>query len=727
MQPKSKDQPGKRPPQFRALRRLLSRARAGTLGAAGFASLARSVGASSSDVTIDYRRCHVAFVSNASSVDVIAVYYSDHEGQRQAAYRIDPTTTDPRRDDSLVIEYDANKDRTQIQLAEHQGALVCVIAERSSARTTRTNPTDVCVPAGFNTAPVASFMVSNETPRVGDEVTVTSTATDNDDPERLYYEWDLNGDSTYETAGATVTTTYADPGPVTIRHRVTDDCGASDIDTKTITIKPPNRPPTASFNVETADTDPTTDAVTVTVDETVTFLSTATDPNLPDDTLSYEWDLDGDGTYEISGEVVTTTYDIASTVTVTHRVTDSGGLSDTATATITVVPATDIPEAPKAPELDQTVVTSFADRVSYLHSGDSAVQTGVDVSAFQDYRVAVVRGSVRKRGGDVLSGVTVSAHDHPEHGQTLSRADGRYDLVINGGGWMTIDFTREGYLPAQRSVYVPWEDYVFVPDVAMVPVEEAPTTVEMGASIPQTVVASTSSDGDGERRAVLFFPSGVAAVADGDDGTVVPESLSVRAIEYTIGEDGEDAMPGQLPPTSAYTYAAEYMAEFDSSSGTIDSTTRPLMTLDGAGEVRFDQPVVNYIENFLDFSVGGGVPAGYFDPEERAWVASENGRVVEILGVVDAKATLDIDGSGTPADATALKALGVTDEERAELAALYPVGQQLWRTPIPHFTPWDCNWPSAPVDGAKFPGQPDPRSPGTAPDSEDPCEQVISG
>jgi hypothetical protein len=31
----------------------------------------------------------------------------------------------------------------------------------------------------------------------------------------------------------------------------------------------------------------------------------------------------------------------------------------------------------------------------------------------------------------------------------------------------------------------------------------------------------------------------------------------------------------------------------------------------------------------------------------------------------------------------------VTDSERRQLAMLYAVGQELWRVPIPHFTPWD--------------------------------------
>src|SRR5208283_5910962 len=33
-----------------------------------------------------------------------------------------------------------------------------------------------------------------------------------------------------------------------------------------------------------------------------------------------------------------------------------------------------------------------------------------------------------------LPGVTITVINHPEFGQTLSRADGMFDLVVNGGG-----------------------------------------------------------------------------------------------------------------------------------------------------------------------------------------------------------------------------------------------------------------------------------------------------
>ena len=209
----------------------------GVLSIVGMPVFAQPVSADIPGVTIDYKSCHVVFVTNASDIDAIAVYYADRSGARQAVYEIDPTTTNPRGDDPLVIEYDPSRDRTQIQLAEPRGALACVIADSGSERTTRSNPIERCAIEGFNAAPTASFDVSAN-PIVGEPVTFTSTATDPDTPERLYYEWDLDGDGTYETSGQTATATYSSPGDKAIHHRVTDDCGASHTATETITVVP---------------------------------------------------------------------------------------------------------------------------------------------------------------------------------------------------------------------------------------------------------------------------------------------------------------------------------------------------------------------------------------------------------------------------------------------------------------------------------------------------------
>jgi hypothetical protein len=64
-----------------------------------------------------------------------------------------------------------------------------------------------------------------------------------------------------------------------------------------------------------------------------------------------------------------------------------------------------------------------------------------------------------------LPGAAIAVHGHPEYGQTLSRMDGAFDMAVNGGEALVVDYALEGYLPAQRQVGVPWQDYAWLPDV----------------------------------------------------------------------------------------------------------------------------------------------------------------------------------------------------------------------------------------------------------------------
>jgi hypothetical protein len=95
---------------------------------------------------------------------------------------------------------------------------------------------------------------------------------------------------------------------------------------------------------------------------------------------------------------------------------------------------------------DLSVITSMADSTAFLYSGANPIQTGVAPGTIALERVAVLRGKVMTRAGAALPGATISVLGHPELGQTLSRADGRYDLAVNGGGLVTLDVTLSGFI-----------------------------------------------------------------------------------------------------------------------------------------------------------------------------------------------------------------------------------------------------------------------------------------
>lgn len=394
--------------------------------------------------------------------------------------------------------------------------------------------------------------------------------------------------------------------------------------------------------------------------------------------------------------------------------TDAAGSSSG--PTVVAVPGISGPGLPPdpgtiAPPVDPTVAADIVASTSFLYQGSDPIQKGVESGAFDPERLIVLRGRVLDRDGGPLPGVTISAPHHPQWGSTLSRADGAFDFVANGGT-VVLQYEKQGWLTAQRTLQTPWRDFVRVDDVALVrPTAEA-TVIQSGAPILQVARGPRVEDASGVRRSTLLFQEGTRAEMILADGQRRPlETLTVRNTEFTAGPNGLTAMPAPLPPTTGYTYAVELSADEAVAAG--------------ARQVEFDRPVIHYVENFLDFPVGGIVPSGFYDRFLAAWIPAPNGRIVRILSGHDGLADLDLNGSGLPAGEPALDALGITEAERRQLAMLYEPGQSLWRVPIPHFTPWDHNWPFGPPENAEAPPDPDDdrNEEESKDEEEDPCRQ----
>ena len=86
-----------------------------------------------------------------------------------------------------------------------------------------------------------------------------------------------------------------------------------------------------------------------------------------------------------------------------------------------------------------------------------------------------------------------------------------------------------------------------------------------------------------------------------EDGSVRALSgLSVRVTEYSVGERGPNAMPAQLPASSGYTYAVEFAADEAVAAA--------------ATEVRFEPPIVAYVEKILGLPGWNGRAGGLLRP-----------------------------------------------------------------------------------------------------------------
>ena len=160
-----------------------------------------------------------------------------------------------------------------------------------------------------------------------------SGSSDPNPGDTISYSWDLNGDGTFgDSTVAKPSSTYAAPGTYNAVLKVTDSHGASTLSAPiTITAtSPSNSPPVA---VATASPTSGTAPLLVNFDG-----SGSSDPNAGD-TISYSWDLNGDGTFGDSTVAKpSSTYAAPGTYNAVLKVTDSHGAS-TLSAPITITVA----------------------------------------------------------------------------------------------------------------------------------------------------------------------------------------------------------------------------------------------------------------------------------------------------------------------------------------------------------------------------------------------------
>jgi len=175
--------------------------------------------------------------------------------------------------------------------------------------------------------PVASASADPMTGAAPLTVNLSGTGTDSDGTVVLY-EWDFDGNGVYDwsstTTGAT-TYTYTSSGIFNATLRVTDNEGLIDTDSVLISVSgPPIALPRAY---------PTSGNMPL----KVTFFSDGKD--LDGSPEYYDWDFNGDGTYDlhlIASMNTAYTYSQAGTYNATLKVTDNDGLTGTASITITV-------------------------------------------------------------------------------------------------------------------------------------------------------------------------------------------------------------------------------------------------------------------------------------------------------------------------------------------------------------------------------------------------------
>ena len=287
-----------------------------------------------------------------------------------------------------------------------------------------------------NQAPTAAFTSSVNKLVVGFD---GSGSKDTDGTVKSY-AWDF-GDNTAAGSGVSPNHTYAAAGDYQVKLTVTDDGGATDSVTHTVTAvaAPANQAPTAAFT------------------SSVNNLAVGFDGSGSKDTdgtvKSYAWDF-GDNTAAGSGVSPNHTYAAAGDYQVKLTVTDDGGATDSVTHTVTAVaaPANQAPTAAFTSSVNNLAVgfdgsgskdtdgtvKSYAWDFGDNTAAGSGVSPNHTYAAAGDYQVKL---TVTDDGGATDSvSHTVTAVAAPANGPIASDDFGRsvasgWGSAVDGGAW----------------------------------------------------------------------------------------------------------------------------------------------------------------------------------------------------------------------------------------------------------------------------------------------------
>uniref|UniRef100_A0A8C6X229 Teneurin-2 n=1 Tax=Naja naja TaxID=35670 RepID=A0A8C6X229_NAJNA len=136
-------------------------------------------------------------------------------------------------------------------------------------------------------------------------------------------------------------------------------------------------------------------------------------------------------------------------------------------------------------------VKSFYDRIKLLVGKDSThIIPGEN--PFNSSLVSLIRGQVVTTDGTPLVGVNVSFVKYPKYGYTITRQDGTFDLIANGGGSLTLHFERAPFMSQERTVWLPWNSFYAMDTLTMKTEENSIPSCDLSGFIrPDPVIISS--------------------------------------------------------------------------------------------------------------------------------------------------------------------------------------------------------------------------------------------
>ncbi|CAL8333020.1 unnamed protein product [Merluccius merluccius] len=169
------------------------------------------------------------------------------------------------------------------------------------------------------------------------------------------------------------------------------------------------------------------------------------------------------------------------------------------------------------------VARSFYQRIHFLLGPESTHVITAD-NPFNKSLASIIRGQVLTADGTPLIGVNVTFVHYAEHGYTITRKDGMFDLLANGGASLTLSFERAPFLTQYRTVWVPWNVF-YVMDTLVMKKEEndIPSCDLSGFVRPSPIIVAS--------------PLSTCYRSSPEDGPIVPETQVLQEETTIPGSD----------------------------------------------------------------------------------------------------------------------------------------------------------------------------------------------
>ena len=429
-----------------------------------------------------------------------------------------------------TVAWDVDGDGTY----EYQGTTVTTAFEESGLRTVTARVTDddgatnrTNITVDVNAPPTAA--VDADSPvYTGELASIDGTDSIDTDGTVERYEWDLDGDDVAERTGTNGSVSFADNGTYEVPLTVTDDDGATSEATANVTVL--NRPPEATVGAN--ETEPLVGAP-------VAF-DAADSLDLDGTVATYEWDADGDGEYDRSGEAVVASFEEPGERTVSVRVTDDDG----ATNETTIVVDVNAPPEP-AVSLPETVLTGESVTLNGTESTDADGEV-VDYAWTVEGSSALRTGELTNAtfGDDGVYEVALTVADDDNATATVTR-----NLTVRNREpelWLTRVWPET--LPVERDGFVEYETDAVDEDGRVVN-----ATLAFTSPSNETRTLNASANGALESQLDESGVWNVSATVTDDDGatTTVNRTLTVNALPEATVDAPRNATVGEPVQFSA--------------------------------------------------------------------------------------------------------------------------------------------------------------------------------